>query len=302
MLQTLSVDLYYWMACMESASGRRVISKFGLNNDESQIFFLAPTSGRPVLVERFSGQTLANINMGDIEDCIQQGQLALLNLKKKCNKKEDQTTKMDMELREVRGQRVLPEDKEGITIILRYGSTRLKRKFKATALFQEVYDWAGSQQNVPLNFTLQRQKHVVKHQDPLLGKEVLDICERDPEEAKALLDDQVCFKGNVPLGKQEILQTTVEDEDHQDHYKKERRMEKRRKKERKEKREKKKQKSEEKKDARVDKDGECRREDASMEGEEGEKVEKEEIKEINAKGEKKKREKRTGCQRKKLKK
>ena len=23
MLQTLSVDLYYWMACMESASGRR---------------------------------------------------------------------------------------------------------------------------------------------------------------------------------------------------------------------------------------------------------------------------------------
>ena len=59
------------------------------------------------------------------------------------------------------------------------------------------------------------------------------------------------------------------DEDHQDHYKKERRMEKRRKKERKEKREKKKQKSKEKKEARVDKDGECRREDASMEGEEG---------------------------------
>ena len=28
------------------------------------------------------------------------------------------------------------------------------------------------------NFTLQRQKQVVKHQDPLLGKEVLDICER----------------------------------------------------------------------------------------------------------------------------
>ena len=29
------------------------------------------------------GQTLANINMGDIEDCIQQGQLALQNLKTK---------------------------------------------------------------------------------------------------------------------------------------------------------------------------------------------------------------------------
>ena len=28
------------------------------------------------------------------------------------------------------------------------------------------------------NFTLQRKKQVVKHQDPLLGKEVLDICER----------------------------------------------------------------------------------------------------------------------------
>ena len=155
-----------------------MISKFGLNNHESQIFFLAPTSARPVLVEHFSGrfsyfrinfnihylpfsvnctfqtytvqhlpfqscnhnentictwqkdendtqdigkekeetsfavveitflantkscnverhsslkvhnlfclgQTLANINMGDIEDCIQQGQLALQNLKKK---------------------------------------------------------------------------------------------------------------------------------------------------------------------------------------------------------------------------
>lgn len=86
---------------MESASGRRVISKFGLNNDESQIFFLAPTSARSVLVERFSGQTLANINMGDIEDCIQQGKLALQNLKKKCNKKEDQTTKMDMKISHV---------------------------------------------------------------------------------------------------------------------------------------------------------------------------------------------------------
>ena len=33
-----------------------MISKFGLNNHESQIFFLAPTSCRPVLVERFSGR------------------------------------------------------------------------------------------------------------------------------------------------------------------------------------------------------------------------------------------------------
>ena len=33
-----------------------VISKFGLNSHKSQIFFLAPTSARPVLVERFSGR------------------------------------------------------------------------------------------------------------------------------------------------------------------------------------------------------------------------------------------------------
>ena len=56
-----------------------------------EITFLANT--KSCNVERHSslkvhnlfclGQTLANINMGDIEDCIQQGKLALQNLKKK---------------------------------------------------------------------------------------------------------------------------------------------------------------------------------------------------------------------------
>ena len=163
---------------------------------------------------------------------------------------------------------------------------------------------------------------------------------------------QVCLEGNVRLGKQEILQTTVEgknclyevygrfssktceqnyylrrlkmlfiaspqwwsdgkihyhclmliikgikpssllstDEDHQDHYKKERRMEKRRKRKGKRKGKRRNKRAKRKKTL-ADKDGEWRREDASMEGEEGEKVDKEEIKEINAKGEKEKRRK-----------
>ncbi|XP_027054483.1 uncharacterized protein LOC113681584, partial [Pocillopora damicornis] len=54
MFQTTSVELYYWTACMESGSGRRVISKFGLNSHESEFFFLAPTSTRPVLMGCFS--------------------------------------------------------------------------------------------------------------------------------------------------------------------------------------------------------------------------------------------------------
>ena len=49
---------------------------------------------------------------------------------------------------------------------------------------QEVYDWIGSLVEVPLHFTLQRGREVVRHSDHLQGDEVLDLLER------------VCFNQN----------------------------------------------------------------------------------------------------------
>ena len=40
---------------------------------------------------------------------------------------------------------------------------------------QEVYDWAGSLEDLPLHFTIQRMQQVVMHSDPLQGHEVLDV-------------------------------------------------------------------------------------------------------------------------------
>ena len=44
-------------------------------------------------------------------------------------------------------------------------------------IMQEVYDWAGSLDDLPLHFTLHRRQHVVLHSDPLQGHEVLDVRE-----------------------------------------------------------------------------------------------------------------------------
>ena len=42
---------------------------------------------------------------------------------------------------------------------------------------QEVYDWAGSLEDLPLYFMIQRGQEVVIHSDPLQGHEVLDLIE-----------------------------------------------------------------------------------------------------------------------------
>ena len=44
--------------------------------------------------------------------------------------------------------------------------------------WQEVYDWAGSMDCVPLHFTIQRRQTVVRHNDPLERHEILDLMER----------------------------------------------------------------------------------------------------------------------------
>ena len=45
-------------------------------------------------------------------------------------------------------------------------------------VWQEVYDWAGSKEALPLHFTIQRRHEVVFHEDPITEREVLDVYER----------------------------------------------------------------------------------------------------------------------------
>ena len=42
---------------------------------------------------------------------------------------------------------------------------------------QEVYDWAGSLDGLPLHFIIQRGQQVVHHSEQLQGHEILDVGE-----------------------------------------------------------------------------------------------------------------------------
>ncbi|XP_068703084.1 uncharacterized protein [Montipora foliosa] len=75
----------------------------------------------------------------------------------------------------------------------------MQRLFKDTAFFQEVYDWVGSSNNMPLYFTIQRGSTIVMHTDRLQTNEVLDISERVEEEMKvALNNSEISFLANFP--------------------------------------------------------------------------------------------------------
>lgn len=42
---------------------------------------------------------------------------------------------------------------------------------------QEVYDWAGSHDDLPGHFIIRRRQQVVRHSDRLQGHEILDVVE-----------------------------------------------------------------------------------------------------------------------------
>ena len=64
--------------------------------------------------------------------------------------------------------------------IILYGNHKTNTDIRVLYLLkqQEVYDWVGSLEQVPLHFTLQRGKEVVRHSDPLEQDELLDLAER----------------------------------------------------------------------------------------------------------------------------
>ncbi|XP_068718318.1 uncharacterized protein [Montipora capricornis] len=116
-----------------------------------------------------------------------------------------------------RKSRVCPEPDDclqnGIKIVIRFnGGKKMARLFSKKAFFQEVYDWVGSQDDVPLHFTLQRGKDVVRHSDSLEQDEVLDLAERSTEEMSHLLQTTVSFKGNFESNRDEELSETLQEE------------------------------------------------------------------------------------------
>ena len=54
---------------------------------------------------------------------------------------------------------------------------RLIILFLPNVIMQEVYDWAGSLEDLPLYFTIHRRQQVVLHSDLLRGHKVLDVRE-----------------------------------------------------------------------------------------------------------------------------
>ncbi|XP_074630054.1 uncharacterized protein LOC141888901 isoform X4 [Acropora palmata] len=112
-------------------------------------------------------------------------------------------------IRKAREQRLTEEPVSGIKIIIRTSDgERMERLFKDTAFFQEVYDWVGSSNRMPLYFTIQRGSIVVKHTERLQSNEVLDISERDEDEIKVTLNNsEVSFFGQFQDSKEDLSET-----------------------------------------------------------------------------------------------
>ncbi|XP_044182510.1 uncharacterized protein LOC114952477 isoform X2 [Acropora millepora] len=221
--------IYFWVAKSGTTSGRQVVERFGSNSEATEVYILAPTSSRPVLVERYSGETLQKVTKEDVLDAVRQGQASLEGLRRerkrleiRQSQEEDlrksliaDTKKIEAKdegsnlkndhhttatnIREERRKRIEPEPEEGITIVLRFKDMKESRKFGKKAMFQEVYDWAGAMSAMPLHFTIQRRSEVVLHNQPIERHEVLDIY------------DRVSFKGNQPTDVQSELETTSTD-------------------------------------------------------------------------------------------
>ncbi|XP_015754657.1 PREDICTED: uncharacterized protein LOC107334240 isoform X2 [Acropora digitifera] len=112
-------------------------------------------------------------------------------------------------IRKAREQRLTEEPVSGIKIIIRTSDgERMERLFEDTAFFQEVYDWVGSSNRMPLYFTIQRGSTVVKHTERVQSNEVLDISERDEDEMKVTLNNsEVSFLGQFPDSEEDLSET-----------------------------------------------------------------------------------------------
>ncbi|XP_066022858.1 uncharacterized protein [Pocillopora verrucosa] len=217
-------NTYFWITKENSKSGREVKRKFGSTG--SDLLIMAPTTSQPILIERFCGDNLQLAREEDVVDAMKRAADAVdaftrewerleqerslkreqeISLQKAIeNDKTKLIKKSSKKIREARQGRVTQPSLEGekVTIVLCHSNGKEKRQFNKGAFFQEVYDWAGSNECLPLYFTIQRGREVVRHGDLLERTEVLHIYER------------VTFQGNVPdLQSDGELSSTLPDED-----------------------------------------------------------------------------------------
>ncbi|KAK2562419.1 hypothetical protein P5673_014071 [Acropora cervicornis] len=79
---------------------------------------------------------------------------------------------------------------------------------------KEVYDWAGSMEDVPLHFTIHRGQKLVTHECRIDDHCAATLVKRAAEEAAQMLSSQVSFDGSYTfLGPQELSNTLPEDGD-----------------------------------------------------------------------------------------
>lgn len=122
-------------------------------------------------------------------------------------------------LRDLRRRRIMEEPTDGTSmykVILVYCNKRVERQFCQGAVFQEVYDWAGTLEELPIHFTLHSGGRLILHSDHIEGNSVVHISRREKEEASSLLASEVSFRGNYMVP-QDTLSATVLDAPHCSH-------------------------------------------------------------------------------------
>ncbi|XP_073229225.1 uncharacterized protein [Porites lutea] len=241
---------FYWMAETSSIDGRRVCTMFGVRYIADTLMILSPssTSATPTLMKEFQDsnidtQKLRKVICEAMEKCQQlsaerekisewraqriaqdeelrevgtSGGSANSSQKKGEEGKGDDGERKIIEkqrrIREARKVRVSDEPERGVHIRLRTNLGTRSRKFRNGAQFQEVYDWAGAMQDMPLYFTLHRGQTLRTH-DERVGPldETLDLTERDEEEVTSSFPSEVSFKGSFPYSSKD-LSDTIEDE------------------------------------------------------------------------------------------
>ncbi|XP_066025275.1 eukaryotic translation initiation factor 5B-like isoform X2 [Pocillopora verrucosa] len=206
-------NAYFWITKENSKSGREVKRKFGSTG--SDLLIMAPTTSRPILIERFCGDNLQLAREEDMVDAMKRAADAVDAFTREWERLEqERSLKREQE---ISLQKAIENDK---TKLIKKSSKKIReaRQGRVTQPSlegeKEVYDWAGSNECLPLYFTIQRGREVVRHGDLLERTEVLHICERDEAEIESLLGSKVTFQGNVPdLQSDGELSSTLPDED-----------------------------------------------------------------------------------------
>ncbi|XP_048584627.1 uncharacterized protein LOC116618091 [Nematostella vectensis] len=104
------------------------------------------------------------------------------------------STPSSKEVRVVRASRVPVELTDTVTVCVRAQSTVRIRRFIAGTTYQQVYDWLGAQEDLPLHFALSRNGGMIQRSEIVQSEEV-ELNAMTNEEAKKMHKDEMMFYG-----------------------------------------------------------------------------------------------------------